>query len=597
MYSLIQDPDPGRREAFLSGYKKTVSPCPAYQKHHLTYGDTQIAWESAPHIPIHTHRDAGGAKVWVLGHIEGLDKKSNPAQFLFKQYAEKGYAGCTGNSGFHVFVIQDADNLIIGTDQLGLFPAYYFKQGRSLIVGGSPATPALLPKVVLKPDLHGITGILLTMHELDNRSVWEDVRRIPAGKILRWKNNTAELLSGTSLPVTDDYFSLPFESQVDIADEAMTAAMENYSDVDVLLSGGLDSRILAGYLKRGDAITRKCYTLGKASDIEWNCAHPVAKYLNADHQLVTVDCNNFARYATTQILQEQLADGFADLGWWSLVDLPAESPHLPFMNGFLGDAILGGSHIPWALNLKERDWNAAHLLKNVNRWGMDIESIKALFTPDLTEVINDSINVIIQNYQTLPGYPFQKAWQYDLNHRQRYHIAGALYRTAFRFWPAVPYTSNPVLKCAGGMPAASIMQRRIQKELLRREFPALAALPLDNNTLQPVALAPSVPQRIFNKLHNYLPKNRRDIRSACYYHRMFDIRNPGWKPLFEQVIRHYSYETDSNLLEDSKVAGLFSELLKKEYTSDIASYTGYKNLLGLSLLMESTKSTNLKFEG
>jgi len=112
-----------------------------------------------------------------------------------------------------------------------------------------------------------------------------------------------------------------------------------------------------------------------------------------------------------------------------------------------------------------------------------------------------------------------------------------------------------------------------------------------------VALAPSVPQRIFNKLHNYLPKNRRDIRSACYYHRMFDIRNPGWKPLFEQVIRHYSYETDSNLLEDSKVAGLFSELLKKEYTSDIASYTGYKNLLGLSLLMESTKSTNLKFEG
>lgn len=596
MFSLILHSDPAKRESFLSGYEASASPRPNSQKKYSTYQDTLIAWESAPHIPVHTHQEANGLQVWVLGHIEDLDTGSNPAEFLCERYLNTGHEGCTGYSGFFICVLQDGDDLIAGTDQLGLFPAYYYQTGHCLVLGSSPATPHFLPQVTLEPDLHGIVGILLAMHELDNRSVWKGVRRIPAGKILRWKNSTLELLSGISLPVSDDHFSLPLDSHVDIADEAMTAAMEHYSNVDILLSGGLDSRLIAGYLKRSGVQTRECYTLGKNSDIEWHCAHPVAKYLDAKHNLVIVDFNNFERYAITQIMQEQLAGGFADVGWWSLVDLPDENRPLPFMNGFLGDAILGGSHIPWALNMKERKWDATHLFKSINRWGMDTETINSLFIPDLKEIIGDLTAIVIESYQTLSGYPFQKAWQYDLKNRQRYHIAGALYRTAFRFWPAVPYTSNPVLKCAGGMPAASIMQRRIQKELLRREFPGLAALPLDNNTFKPLALAPSVPRRILSKLQNFLPHREHDIRLVCYYHRMFDVGNPGWKPLFERVIRHHSNETDSGLLEHSKVSDLFINLLNKEYTADIASYTGYKNLLGLSLWIERTKSPNLPFQ-
>ncbi|AKH19704.1 hypothetical protein [Sedimenticola thiotaurini] len=89
MYSLIHHPDSNIRQAFLSGYEKIQSPCPECQKQHLTVQETLIAWESAPHIPVHTHQDESGVHVWILGHIEGLDKELSPAVFLLERYGKK----------------------------------------------------------------------------------------------------------------------------------------------------------------------------------------------------------------------------------------------------------------------------------------------------------------------------------------------------------------------------------------------------------------------------------------------------------------------------------------------------------------------------
>ncbi len=586
MFSLIHHSDPDKRKAFLSGYEAAPSPRLNSKKEHLTYQDTLIAWESAPHIPVHTHQEANGVQVWVLGHIEDLDAEANPAEFLFKHYTESGHEGCAGYSGFFVFILLDGDNLIAGTDQLGLFPAYYYQSGDCFVLGSSPATPHMLPGISMEPDIHGIIGILLAMHELDNRSVWSGVRRIPADKILHINRHRLELLSGASLPVSDEHFSLPFESHVDIADEAMTAAMQKHREIDLLLSGGLDSRLVSAYLNRSSITPRKCYTMGKTTDIEWKCAHPVVRYLGSVHEQVPVNFDNYERYIRMQVSQEQLSNGLADVNWWSLADLPRNKPMLPLMNGFFGDAILGGSHMPWALNLKERNWSANNLFDSVNEWGVDIETIKGIHNKDVTDTIDEMVNIVKNTYNGFPGYPYQKSWQYDLRNRQRYHIGGFLCRAAYNFWPAVPYTSNVILKCAGGMPAASIMQRRIQKELLRREFPKLAALPLDNNSLSPQALSPSVPRRIISKLKNYIPRKQRNIRSFCYYHRVFNIENPGWRPLFEQRINIDKDKTNSDIVDRQKIGRIFSRIFDKDRDYDMIGDVSYKNLLGLYLWLE-----------
>ena len=77
------------------------------------------------------------------------------------------------------------------------------------------------------------------------------------------------------------------------------------------------------------------------------------------------------------------------------------------------------------------------------------------------------------------GLAAQKAWLFDLHHRQRLHVGAASWRLSFGAWPTMPYADAELLHVMAGMAPPAFAERCAQNNMLSEKFPQLAALPLD----------------------------------------------------------------------------------------------------------------------
>jgi asparagine synthase (glutamine-hydrolysing) len=102
-------------------------------------------------------------------------------------------------------------------------------------------------------------------------------------------------------------------------------------------------------------------------------------------------------------------------------------------------------------------------------------------------------------------------------------------------WPVLPVLDRQILASVGGMPIATIGERRAENELLCKKFPELAALPLDRNTYDTEPLKPRLRHLLASYLSHrltvsrrlMLPKHKQNVERR-YYYRIYDFNSPGW---------------------------------------------------------------------
>jgi asparagine synthase (glutamine-hydrolysing) len=172
---------------------------------------------------------------------------------------------------------------------------------------------------------------------------------------------------------------------------------------------------------------------------------------------------------------------------------------------------------------------------------------------------------------------------FDMIHRVRFHTAASVaWRLSFGAWPVMPYADREIMEAAFGMPAASMMDRRAQQNLLWHHFRALAKLPLDRNSSDTSPLIGSFYWRNSNRLRKYvinrLSRNRNAERR--YYYRVFDINNPGWSAVRQEAEQFRT-----------KAEKLFNPAVLREFlpppnvsiplSDGIVDASGRKTLLGL----------------
>ena len=81
--------------------------------------------------------------------------------------------------------------------------------------------------------------------------------------------------------------------------------------------------------------------------------------------------------------------------------------------------------------------------------------------------------------------PFQKAWLFAMTHRVRFHVGSIIWRLSLGAWPLLPYYDRNLLDAVTAMPLNYLRGRRMQVDIIKREFPRLATLPLDRNAVGP----------------------------------------------------------------------------------------------------------------
>ncbi|MGH7844650.1 MAG: asparagine synthase-related protein [Candidatus Binatia bacterium] len=589
-FVVIVDPDAERRSLFGETVKPKLQLVAGLKTSSCSSGDFFAAWAAAGNAPIdHVADDEGATIVWGRALRAGSLEEA-PASVLRK-------AWCVGLEqtpevfdGFYAAAVYRQDGgLTVGTDPLGLFPVYYYDSGDVLLVGTSPELFRFHPSFRARFNPIGLAAILLTMHSIDGETMLSGVRRLKAGYYLyRDRRIQTKEIRHYSIPVSRRHFDLPFSSQVQALDQALRKSVARHAAKNelhiLLLSGGLDSRILGGYL-RDSGVETVALCLGQPGDSEVKCAVRVASCLGFDHEVREVDEEQYSRFAELQAQWEHGTTGFSTIMEWGIHPLFKASSHY-MVGGHVMDTIIG----PY---LEHQHFSGPPSFQQffafINSHGVQVEKVRKLLRKEsFGNALDDSIDRIRQIYEGYSDLESQRAWAFKINHRARFHVGGVLWRHSFGAWPVLPATDRSVLECAGGMPAATLAERRAEKDILCTRFPALAEIPLDRSDSEP--LRPRLRWLLKRQIQWKLGRWGGFIFNGHYRNRhrisyLYDINGAGWtrvreaaEPFRKMAYQFFERDALDELLPPPNVP--------VPYKHGIIDVSGIKSVIGFLLWLK-----------
>ncbi len=512
-----------------------IAPVDSLRIDGLETGDFAVVWAANDRAPVSTASPTTGAAVIWGDAIPGPGPERLDATGLLTAWNSRCRVPPPFD-GFYAALLYDATHGITsGCDLLGFFPLYYAASSEVLVIGASPELFRHHPLFPAQLSLEGLTGILLTHSVFEGRSILSGVRRLRQGNVLKWQAGTdpVELVQYT-VPGTPRTDPSSFSSDADELASALRNAIDRHvprnGTQGILLSGGRDSRLLAGYLReRGDGI--HALTLGSSTDYEMMCARSVARVLGCTHQTMGIDDERLPGNAFLQAKWEHLGSGFSSVHMWGAITPLRELPSR-LVSGYVME---GRSVYP-------RPFDADGLATGAMPRGIPAEVLKRLLRADLFGGAVDHMQHRLQDvYADGAAIEEERPWRFLIAHDWRAHAGGVPWKLSFGSWPILPILDRELIATIATLPASSMANRRAQDEILRRRFPDLARLPLDRNSHDTLPLIPSATERVRHRLGSAMRPMRSRVRGTLerrYYHRVYDIDGPGWRGVRELAEPH-----------------------------------------------------------
>lgn len=536
----ILDEDKARREAFISCVEPLLPPIDELLMQACHGEGWSVLWASAKSAPVNWACDEDAITVLWGEARESSGQLQTSAQVREGWQSEDSVQW----DGYYCAIDIDANNgaLLVGTDVLGLYPVYYWSNQKDVcLVASSPELFRHHPAFESKIDLKGLVGILLTNGLVGGKTIWQNVYRLAPGKRLKVADFVTCEISGFDIPNDGAIQDVPFRGHLRTLDKAMRSAVTRHTGgqkkLGFMLSGGLDSRILAGYLAELP-LSLSGITFGDNADNEMICARKVADEIGATHVAAppgekASDSEQLARW-------EHLAAGFCGLYEWGYQkELSKTADRV--MVGHLLDRVLGGIQVGAAYDAKSRSMGVDHVMAYATSWGMEPDQLKALLPDGKAHLVDEVLAELNDYYVSLSDAEHVRAWIFDLHHRQRFHVGGVLWPTTFGAWPVVPVLDRELISCCVSMPASTIADRRAQLSLMTTFFPRLAALPLDRNSADTLPETPSFSDYLRRSIDYRLDRAKKIMArvtgsvpaNPIFYRRIYDFESPRWLKIRE----------------------------------------------------------------
>lgn len=552
-FLVVWDRDRERRSRCLEAAEPALRLVDGLEKRVVRSGPAAALWLGRPGAPAQSAAppgaDAPGAAV-IWGHaFERGARTPVQADELLDHRDESGDrppARCF--DGFHGWCAwREGAGLSAGADPLGLFPLYWTAPGPGLLVAAShPGALRAHEAVSSTLDRTGLAGLLLTNGLVGGRSLLEGVRRLPPGHALRLdaggEPEEVPLYRPRAVEDRSDWTRERLRASVDAAlERAVHRHLAPHDSSGVLLSGGLDSRLFAGYARETGSPTT-AITMGRGRDFEFRCAARVAETLELAHEGREHGPAEIVEGARLEARRMLLSNGFSAPHGWSL-PLGADDPPPALVTGHLSDAVLSASHLGPAKTPEGGGrLSAEALIRSLNRWAVPMDVLRGTARPGFLE---ECVEPLWRRLAALvvpeAASPERQLWLAYLRSRQRYHVGAAPWRTSFAAWPVSPVDDRRVLDTVASTPVAALEDRVLQTELLEERFPELASLPLDRNSHDRIPPAPGPADHLKSALRQWgrrlpgawrLRQLREDRR---YYYRIYDLASPGWRRIRERA--------------------------------------------------------------
>ncbi|MDX2269434.1 MAG: asparagine synthase-related protein [Bryobacter sp.] len=483
--------------------------------------------------------------------------------------------------------------LRVWADIGGFYPAYYWSNGEVMVCASSPTFADCHEDFRRKVDTFGIVTQLTLGHGGLGRTLWEGVRQMRPCHELQWRRG-----SEAKEEALDWYSTKIAYRDVGEAAQAFGEELEKSTQLwggrqaCLMLSGGIDSRLMAGALRKNWGTNYRAITLGSEEDQEYKIASQVARHLGVAQKRVEVPLEKYDEWMDLQLESCQGTSGVTNFANWAVGEC-GELDKISLVSGLVGEQIMGGriAHDVW--NAQTGVADVQILMQRMVRFGLAVGMQERLLRIKGAQEMRESIEqAILRDFERYEGAPFQKAIRLSTEYRLRHHSGREAWRWGQAALPRLPFLDPEVQRIGAQMPYVCTVDREVQKRLLIDKYPDLARLPLDRNSL---FIRPLLVDGLGAKLRwamqqrLYIKKNVRKLSGKeefRYYYRVYSLNyHPGWIRLRDRarsVARKFSDIFDPEVVEKLIPAGAQDV---EEGTSIVES-AGRKVLIGQLLWLE-----------
>ncbi len=281
---------------------------------------------------------------------------ANDAELALALVRWMGIEGVKRINGAFVLALWDAaqQRLVIVNDRLGLYPLYYAVQGRTFLFSSGMRSLLQEPSLSRSVDRVTMAEFLTFDHALGQRTLLESVTLMEQGAMLTFEDGRVTLESYW-IPEHPQQYELRGEEEWadDLIDHLRQAVRRQAKDdlsAGLLLSGGLDSRVLLAILKeQGGAGGFRTFTWGIPGCDDARDARELAKQVQVSNEFLELTPDWLERLANEAV---RITDGMANVvNMHALATVEQEAAQANVLyKGFLGDAMMGFAFRPlfWA---------------------------------------------------------------------------------------------------------------------------------------------------------------------------------------------------------------------------------------------------------
>lgn len=387
-------------------------------------------------------------------------------------------------NGSFVLALWDSreNRMTLINDRLGMYYLYYSINNNRLIF--APEIKALLcyPTIKRSLDPGSVADFFSFGFILGNKSLIKDVKLMPPGSIIRYKKGELSIEIYWDIPFQEDYSrgsAADYIEELDyILDQAVERQTRHGKNFGIALSGGLDSRFIAGYVRRkvNPIFT---FTFGDEGTDEVIYAERVAAKIGSHHQKIKYSLADFICAFDKMVW---LTEGLINTSeYYHLARAIGKEVDVAF-SGHGGDDLSGRLLTKAIYKVKDLDRVKDLIFSQSNKRMIPNNNSDNLFSKNYYKIIKGiarkDFNEAFSCIQTDVPANIQLYFQLKNTVWRQFTRIVDMPRLYIRY--RHPFLDYKVLDFILKLPPRIRLDAKAYKSLLIKKFPELADIPLPN---------------------------------------------------------------------------------------------------------------------
>ena len=484
--SAIYNPAGYDQPAFAAAIQATPLEKPATDRF-ASNSASSLGYCSYPEYPLQVVENENYMAI-LEGRVYRSDKPTRNDLFDLREYLFEpvnherisDWVASADGEFLLAFVDKESGEVAILNDWRAALPTYYSTDGGLVVSREIKTLRKYLAKVGGPKTLDrlGIAQFVLFKYTLGDRTIYDGIKRLPPGSLLRANQDGVTIESTHDLDFGRKHRST--KSVETNAEELATLFAESChrrtvsSDKGhnlVSLSGGLDSRAVAGaFARNNDPFTAVTHTLTTADDVR--IAKEIAGGLDAQWERYEIQDSGAARSKILSMKQGMLPlAAAAGLNYYR--ELPNRHNRASVLfNGDGGDKALPDFSSSW----KMHDGLVHNIIETQTLADLDLVADIVQIPP---KQIVDSIRSRVESYPESDDQA--KREHYLIRERGINWLADAADTRRYHLWSAAPFYGKKFFEEAMACPTEQKSSQRLQGAFLKSISPVLFSIQ-DENT-------------------------------------------------------------------------------------------------------------------